>query len=472
MYPQYSPHMGQYISNFAYQPQQYATSMTSKPPGTGIPSYQFSAPASSDSRYSGPAGNDSRNGSVENTPAQIYQFYTLPAGGQAMAPAPRSSTVPKSVNFGVHKLSNNLLVPLELYNVLMQLFQAIRIKKYATSAISPSRNYLTVFEYSINDQWIIWDYETGFVHLTGMWKAAEIATSAHQNSNSHKAKADIVKLLDSTPTEYHDHIKRIRGGFLKIQGTWLPYSMCKILARRFCYYIRFELIPIFGNDFPDYCLPPYDTKFGDLRFDGNDAELQGSRLNFDIFEASKCLQALGQGQTPQQVSAPVAVASEPATVTSAPPPPAPESVSRLPKLDMPFKYDSKKRSSLGSESMSPKSLVSPTSLQSPLQAATAKFQGRHSRVSSLDKPFDHGVSSSSGSSSISYGPQLTPVTPNYIASTTGTSSLSATDPAQLTPKRRISGADGIGSLLAAADITDNKPVKARRISMKINDLLI
>ncbi|ODV76632.1 DNA-binding domain of Mlu1-box binding protein MBP1, partial [Suhomyces tanzawaensis NRRL Y-17324] len=105
---------------------------------------------------------------------------------------------------------------------------------YLTLAIDPVRNYLTVYEYLVNNHWIIWDYETGFVHLTGIWKA------------SSSLKADIVKLLESTPKQYQPYIKRIRGGFLKIQGTWLPFNLCRVLARRFCYYIRYELIPIFG----------------------------------------------------------------------------------------------------------------------------------------------------------------------------------------------------------------------------------
>lgn len=45
----------------------------------------------------------------------------------------------------------------------------------------------------------------GYVHFTGIWKAL---------GNS---KADIVKMVDSNPEL---KVKKIRGGFLKIQGTW------------------------------------------------------------------------------------------------------------------------------------------------------------------------------------------------------------------------------------------------------------
>lgn len=161
-------------------------------------------------------------------------------------------------------------IPLDKSNDLKnKVYPQIEVKKYSTSAIDPLRNYLIVFEYQINNHWIIWDYETGFVHLTGIWKASLNDQQLMEEASLPKSnsKADIVKLLESTPKQYHPYIKRIRGGFLKIQGTWLPYNLCKVLARRFCYYIRYELIPIFGVDFPDYCLKPTDYGFGELKLD-------------------------------------------------------------------------------------------------------------------------------------------------------------------------------------------------------------
>ena len=43
--------------------------------------------------------------------------------------------------------------------------------------------------------------------------------------------ADIVKMLDNMP-EIAPHIRRVRGGYLKIQGTWMKYdvgSSCVVL---------------------------------------------------------------------------------------------------------------------------------------------------------------------------------------------------------------------------------------------------
>lgn len=36
--------------------------------------------------------------------------------------------------------------------------------------------------------------------------------------------ADIVKMIDSQP-DLAQLIRRVRGGYLKIQGTWMPYEV-------------------------------------------------------------------------------------------------------------------------------------------------------------------------------------------------------------------------------------------------------
>ena len=182
-----------------------------------------------------------------------------------------------SINFPIQIVSPNDILSVENNSFLNTvIYPNIEIKKYSTSAIDPQRNYLTAYEYPLNNHWVIWDYETGWVHLTGIWKAS-LTIDGSNVSPSH-LKADIVKLLESTPKEYQQYIKRIRGGFLKIQGTWLPYKLCKILARRFCYYLRYSLIPIFGTDFPDSCLKPNEKGYGELKLD-----------DLDSFEKETCL---------------------------------------------------------------------------------------------------------------------------------------------------------------------------------------
>jgi len=41
--------------------------------------------------------------------------------------------------------------------------------------------------------------------------------------------ADIVKMIDSQP-DLAALIRRVRGGYLKIQGTWMPYEVSTSLV--------------------------------------------------------------------------------------------------------------------------------------------------------------------------------------------------------------------------------------------------
>lgn len=179
--------------------------------------------------------------------------------------------VENEVNYPIRYVLDAQGVPDRELSKLEKIYPTVAVKKYSTTAIDPNRSCLTVFEYSLNNQSIMWDYQSGFVHLTSIWKATFNDESHGKTKHS---KADIVKLLESTPPEYHQFVKRIRGGFLKIQGTWLAYGLCKTLASRFCFYIRYDLIPIFGHDFPQICLRPTDEGFGKLKLDEIDNKLR------------------------------------------------------------------------------------------------------------------------------------------------------------------------------------------------------
>ncbi|CCK71623.1 uncharacterized protein KNAG_0H02090 [Huiozyma naganishii CBS 8797] len=48
-------------------------------------------------------------------------------------------------------------------------------------------------------------------------------------------------------------IQRIRGGYIKIQGTWLPAEIARQICARFCFPIRYLLVPVFGAQFPQEC---------------------------------------------------------------------------------------------------------------------------------------------------------------------------------------------------------------------------
>jgi hypothetical protein len=41
----------------------------------------------------------------------------------------------------------------------------------------------------------------------------------------------------------------------------MPFQASKAIAATFCWDIRFALTPVFGNDFPHICIPPYDPQF-------------------------------------------------------------------------------------------------------------------------------------------------------------------------------------------------------------------
>ncbi|KAH7906948.1 hypothetical protein BJ138DRAFT_1129539 [Hygrophoropsis aurantiaca] len=121
--------------------------------------------------------------------------------------------------------------------------------RYITS--NDPRGYIPVYEYPLNGQWIMMDIDDGYILWTGIWKAL---------GNS---KADIVKMIDSQP-DLAPVIRRVRGGYLKIQGTWMPYEVALRLSRRVAWPIRDDLVPLFGPTFPDTCLSPDQPGFGQV----------------------------------------------------------------------------------------------------------------------------------------------------------------------------------------------------------------
>lgn len=49
----------------------------------------------------------------------------------------------------------------------------------------------------------------------------------HNTSSNLIILADIVKMIDSQP-DLAPLIRRVRGGYLKIQGTWMPYEVSEL----------------------------------------------------------------------------------------------------------------------------------------------------------------------------------------------------------------------------------------------------
>lgn len=185
-----------------------------------------------------------------------------------------------SVNFPICPI--NVPVPNDQKS-LVPSASSIVMKKYSTAV--DSRKFLTVYEFMVNNQWIIWDYHTGYVHLTGLWKAI---------GNN---KADIVKLIENSP-ELEPDIKRVRGGYLKIQGTWVPFEIAKALAARTCYFIRYALVPLFGNSFPESCLKPNEPGFGQLQMKLTDPSTKRRRRKRSANQQSSNMPVVHQPQQP------------------------------------------------------------------------------------------------------------------------------------------------------------------------------
>lgn len=121
--------------------------------------------------------------------------------------------------------------------------------RYITS--NDPRGYVPVYEYPLNGQWIMMDVDDGYVLWTGIWKALG------------NTKADIVKMLESQP-DLAPQLRRVRGGYLKIQGTWMPFEVALRLARRVAWPIREDLVPLFGPTFPSTCLSPDQPGYGQV----------------------------------------------------------------------------------------------------------------------------------------------------------------------------------------------------------------
>lgn len=95
------------------------------------------------------------------------------------------------------------------------------------------------------------DVDTSFVRFTSITQALG------------KNKVNFGRLVRTCPA-LDQYITKLKGGYLSIQGTWLPYDLAKELSRRIAWDIREHLVPLFGYDFPGSCLRPDSEGFGQL----------------------------------------------------------------------------------------------------------------------------------------------------------------------------------------------------------------
>lgn len=157
---------------------------------------------------------------------------------------------PKLVSPSMHPLSDVLPpLPPDEHVPFPSTIHKVRAAKYATSL--DQRGFIPVYEYTLNQQPVLWDRETGYIYWTGIWKAMG------------RDKGEIAKLVDSD-VELERVIRKIRGGYLKIQGTWMPFDRARQLAISTCWFIRHDLSPLFGPDFPNQALPPTHPDFAKI----------------------------------------------------------------------------------------------------------------------------------------------------------------------------------------------------------------
>lgn len=129
---------------------------------------------------------------------------------------------------------------------------------------APTRDFVTVYEYKLGNHVILWDYVIGWVYITSIWKAVG------------NYKADVLKLVSTSP-DIKNKVYKTKGGCLKVQGTWIQYDVAKQLASRFCWPIRFALVPVFGCDFVDVCLSIGQPGYGLFQLTVSEKDLNKKR---------------------------------------------------------------------------------------------------------------------------------------------------------------------------------------------------
>jgi len=122
---------------------------------------------------------------------------------------------------------------------------AINKNIYNTS--QDERGYISVYEFtSSNGTIVMWDSECGYVNWTSIRKAMGWSKRGEGRN--------IMKEMENVEKTAKD-IRKIRGGILKIQGTWIPFDDAYEAAKEYCYSIRYELTQIFGEQFAKEARP-------------------------------------------------------------------------------------------------------------------------------------------------------------------------------------------------------------------------
>ncbi|KAH8804654.1 hypothetical protein F5884DRAFT_754254 [Xylogone sp. PMI_703] len=101
---------------------------------------------------------------------------------------------------------------------------------------------------------VMWDYNVGLVRITPFFKCCKYS------------KTTPAKMLNMNPG-LKEITHSITGGALAAQGYWMPYSCALAVCATFCSHIAPALIPLFGPDFPEKCIPQDSPEYGRMIID-------------------------------------------------------------------------------------------------------------------------------------------------------------------------------------------------------------
>lgn len=84
----------------------------------------------------------------------------------------------------------------------------------------------------------------------GILKLLKVSSKSMSRS-SFRGKALLIRCCT-----VKNHVRRIRGGFLRCQGLWISHELSIMIAQRLVHSVADQLIPFFGKEFPSTCYAP------------------------------------------------------------------------------------------------------------------------------------------------------------------------------------------------------------------------
>ncbi|RPA92805.1 hypothetical protein L873DRAFT_129082 [Choiromyces venosus 120613-1] len=180
------------------------------------------------------------------------------------------------------------------------------------------RNRFDVFEYRFTAPnvkgekkwwWVMWDYYNGLVRVHDFFDCCKPGKTEPGNAVREKVNPGLASVCHN-----------ITGGNLHAQGGnkpgyWIPYEAAKALAAKFCYRIRYALTIIFGDSFPEQCLPEHHPEFGKYQIDAKIITACRQKSSTQLGTEQRRLHAMQhqhqhqQQQTPSIIPNTVAVGS-------------------------------------------------------------------------------------------------------------------------------------------------------------------